>query len=69
MMPRPRRSLRAAATISAGDFSFDGVFTMSRAQVTASPTVAPRATASRSAAPPSPTTATFFNRVGFASPL
>ena len=37
-----QRACAAAATMSAGDFSFDGVFTMSRAHVTASPTVAPR---------------------------
>ena len=68
-MPRPRSSLRAAVTMSAGDFSFDGVFTMSRAHVTASPTVAPRSTAARTAAPPSATIVTFFNFVGEASPL
>ena len=55
--------------MSAGDFSFDGVFTMSRAHVTASPTVAPRFTALRTAVPPSAINVTFLSLLGDASPL
>ena len=56
--------------MSAGDFSFDGVFTMSRAHVTASPTVAP-AVDRVAHAPRRPPTinVTFLSLVGVASPL
>jgi hypothetical protein len=50
--PLPRMSLRASAATSAGAFSFDGVFTRSRAQRTAVAITDPRPTAARTPVPP-----------------
>jgi hypothetical protein len=65
--PLPRRSFFAASANAAGDLAPDGSFTMSRAQVTAAATVAPRSSAASTRAFGRPTTTTFDKRV--ASPL
>ena len=64
--PLPRSSLRARPRHAAGGFSFDGVLTMSRAQITASPIAAPRSSAAlHRRAAVAPTITTFFSFDGF----
>jgi hypothetical protein len=65
----PRRSVWAARANAAGDFSPDGVFTRSRAHMTAAPTAAPRSSAASTLAPPRPSTTTRRSFDGFASDL
>src|SRR5215211_2379194 len=67
--PLPRRSFLAASANAAGDLAPDGSFTMSRAQVTAAATVAPRSSAASTRAFARPTTTTFERRVASPSPL